>query len=109
MDWRDVACIVFACTAMNHLGLIRAIKTVTKCNRLPVVSCPKCLSFWSVLAYGTWHEGLAGLPVTLAASLLCSYTAVWLELIMYAIDTLYNRIYGIIEEENEEDGGNGEG
>lgn len=100
MDWRDIACIVFVCTAVNHLGLIKAIQTVTKCNRLPIVSCPKCLTCWSVLAYQLL-TGCHPIP-SLAISLLCSYLAIWLELIMYVIDTLYNKIYGIIENNNEE-------
>ena len=101
--WIDIAAIVFVCTAVNHLGLIKAIQTVTKCNRLPIVSCPKCLTFWSVLAYELWRVGFLDLPMVLAISFLCSYLAIWLELIMYAIDTLYNRIYGILENNNEED------
>ena len=43
------------------------------------------------------------IPLWLAISLLCSYLAIWLELIMYSIDTLYNRIYGILENNNEEE------
>ena len=103
MDWRDIACIVFVCTAVNHLGLIKAIQTVTKWNRLPIVSCPKCLTCWSVFAYELWCVGFSDLPMALAISFLCSYLAIWLELIMYAIDTLYNKIYGIIENNNPEE------
>lgn len=112
MDWRDIACIVFACTAVNHLELIKTIEGIIK-REIPVVNCPKCLTFWSVLAYGIYvsevnFQDIAFvLPRLLAISLLCSYLAIWLELIMYAIDTLYNRIYGILEENNEEDLGEG--
>lgn len=111
MDWRDIACIVFACTAVNHLGLIDAIQTVTKCNRLPIISCPKCLTCWSVMAYGclccdTIATAIEEVPRLFAISLLCSYIAIWLELFMYAIDTLYHIIYGIIEnnQENRDEG-----
>ena len=45
--------------------------------------------------------------LSLAIALLCSYIALWLNLFMYAIDTLYNRIYGKIEDYNQE--GRGEG
>ena len=112
MDWRDIACIVFVCTAVNHLGLIKAIEGVIR-HSLPVINCPKCLTFWSVMAYGIYVSVInlgnivATLPHLLAISLLCSYLALWLELLMYAIDTLYNKIYGTIEnnrkEESEED------
>ena len=106
MDWKDIACIVFVCTAVNHLGLIKAIQTLTKCNRLPIVSCPKCLTCWSVLVYQLLM-GCHPIP-SLAISLLCSYLAIWLELIMYAIDTLYNKMYGIIENNYEENRDEGE-
>ena len=104
MDWRDIVSIVFACTAVNHLGLIGAVEDVVK-RRVPVVNCPKCLAFWSVLSYGLWRAGISDIPMVLAISFLCSYLAIWLELIMYAIDTLYNRIYDIIKDNNEEECG----
>ncbi|MBP5425122.1 MAG: hypothetical protein J6Y33_03500 [Prevotella sp.] len=109
MDWRDIACIVFAATAVNHLGLIAAVERIAK-RPLPVVSCPKCLTCWSVFAYGL-ATGPCPSPQAvarlLAISLLCSYIAVWLELLMYAVDTLYNRIYGTIEDTSKEDRGEG--
>lgn len=103
MDWRDIACIVFAATAVNHLGLIAAIERIIR-HSLPVINCPRCLTCWSVLVYnmatvpcGFPHGFLAAMPRMFAISLLCSYLAIWLELFMYAIDTLYDRIYGSIE------------
>ena len=107
MEWMDIAAIVFVCTAVNHLGLIAAIECIIN-HSLPVLNCPKCLTFWSVLVYGiaeanspfsTLHSSLR----LLAISFLCSYLALWLNLLMYAIDTLYNRIYGIIENNNKEE------
>lgn len=102
MDWRDIAAIVFICTAVNHLGLISAIERVIK-HSLPVINCPKCFTFWSVLAYEVWYVGFPDIHIAFAISLLCSYLTIWLELIMYAIDTLYNRIYGKIEKYDQED------
>jgi hypothetical protein len=99
MDWRDIAAIVFICTTVNHLGLIKAIEERTG-RELPVINCPKCFTFWSVLVCGMADSSLFTLHSSLtllAISLLCSYIALWLELFMYAIDTLYNRIYGKIE------------
>lgn len=104
MDWRDIACIVFVCTAVNHLGLIAAIERVIR-HRLPVVNCPKCLTCWSVFAYGIVTVSYVSPQIVarmLAISLLCSYLAIWLELLMYAIDTLYNRIYVKIENISQE-------
>jgi len=104
MDWMDIAAIVFVCTAVNHLGLIAAIERVIR-HRLPVVNCPKCLTCWSVFAYGIATAPYVSPQIVarlLAISLLCSYLAIWLELLMYAIDTLYNRIYGTIENISQE-------
>lgn len=104
MDWRDITCIVFAATAVNHLELIATIERIIK-HSLPVINCPKCLTFWSVFAYGIATVPYISLQIVarmLAISLLCSYLAIWLELLMYAIDTLYNRIYVKIENISQE-------
>ena len=37
VHWIDIAGIVFACTAANHLGLIQAVEMVIH-RRLPIVS-----------------------------------------------------------------------
>ena len=102
--WIDIAAIVFVCTAVNHLGLIAAIERVIR-HRLPVVNCPKCLTCWSVFAYGIATVPYVSPQIVarmLAISLLSSYLAIWLELLMYAIDTLYNRIYVKIENVSQE-------
>ena len=96
----DIASIVFICVTANHLGLISAIvETVTKRHQLPVVSCPKCFSFWCTLGYMGCH-GMATCPkgviTMLAVSFLSSYAALWLELVEGYIDTLYMKCYGKI-------------
>ena len=99
MDWEAIAAIVFICTAVNHLGLIGKIESIIK-RELPVIDCPKCLTCWSVMAYQLVTN--SNPLLSLAIALLCSYIVLWLNLIMYAIDTLYNRIYGKIEDYNKE-------
>ena len=94
--WLDIASIVFVCVTANHLGLIEAIQTVTKCPHLPIISCPKCLTFWSVLIYGLWVVGITDIPLLLAISFLCSYLALWLELLEAFIDTIYMKCYETI-------------
>lgn len=110
-DWIDIAAVVFFATAVNHLGLIAAIERAVH-HKLPILNCPKCLTFWGTMAYGLSGDGMAALPSVLprllAISILCSYLAIWLELLMYAIDTLYNKIYGILEENNNNEEGAGE-
>lgn len=98
MDWIDIASIVFACTAANHLGLVSAIEEVTG-RRLPIVNCCKCASFWGVLIYGCYHiasYGTYGIVTVLAISFLCAYLAIWLELLMGIVDYYYNKVYGKI-------------
>ena len=86
----DIACIVFVCVTMNHLGLISAIEGVLRRN-LPIVNCPKCSTFWLVLAYALL--GSQSVLLSLAISFLASYVAIWLELLEGIIDTIYNKVY----------------
>ena len=91
-----MAAVVFACTTVNHLGLIAAIERVIR-RRMPVLDCPKCLTFWSTLLLGMSGDGLPAHPSCLARllaiSILCAYLAVWLELLEGYIDTLYTKLY----------------
>ena len=102
--WIDIVSIVFVCVTANHLGLIGKIeeimgefpllkKFIEKRNHIPVISCPKCFTFWSVLAYGLWSVGFSDLPLLLAVSFLASYAAIWIELFEGFIDTLYQKLY----------------
>ena len=96
MNWTDIVCIVFACTTVNHLGLISAIESAIK-RRLWIIDCPKCLTFWCMLAYGLSGDGLSANPSylvrLLAISFLAAYSAVWLELIEGLTDKLYDYVY----------------
>lgn len=87
-----VAGIVFSCVAANHLGLVGAVESLVG-RSLPILNCPKCLTFWSVLFYMFLHGTIAD---ALATAFLCAYSATWLELGMYFIDNQYLRLYGKI-------------
>lgn len=93
MDWIDIAGIVFVCVTMNHLGLIKAIEETAE-SELPILNCPKCSSFWSVLFYTIITSKQIIMP--LAVSFLASYSALWLELLEGYVDTLYMKLYGKI-------------
>ena len=99
MEWGGIAWIVVICTSMNHMGLVAAAERTLR-RPLPVVNCTKCLTCWSVFGYQL-AEGCSPLP-SLAVSFLAAYAAVWLELLMGIIDTLYNRIYEEIYEDTDE-------
>ena len=112
-SWIDMAGIVFACTAVNHLGLIQAVEERID-KSIPIVNCHKCLSFWATLAYciatsiaaqsciATVRGGsaaalvLIGLPLAihaLAISSLAAWLSIWLDLLMGIIDKIYIHIY----------------
>ena len=65
----DIASIVFVCVTANHLGLVKAIEDVAD-KELRIVNCPRCLTFWSVLAYTVITSRCA--ITSLAISFLCS-------------------------------------
>ena len=90
MNWLDVLMIVFSATAANHLGLVAAAENIIR-HRLPVVNCPKCAAFWSVLAYSIYVSEI-NFP-NIAAAFLSAWSAIWLDLLMGIIDKLYIKIY----------------
>lgn len=92
MGWIDIAMIVFACTAANHLGLVYAAEKVIG-FKLPVVNCCKCSSFWLTLLFCMLNCGEIAIITIIAVSFLASICAVWLELLMGFIDTLYDKAY----------------
>ena len=89
--WTDIVSIVFVCVTANHLGLVRKLEEIM--GELPIINCPKCLSFWCSLPCGLWYLGFSDLPLVLAVSFLASYSALWLELFEGYVDTLYTKIY----------------
>ena len=97
MNWLDVLMIVFSATAANHLGLVAAAESVVR-HRLPVLNCPKCAAFWSVIVYGVAVANSSLFPLhsslqILAAAFLSAWSAIWLDLIMGIIDQLYTKLY----------------
>lgn len=89
-EWNDIVMLVWAVTLANHLGLVEAAEAVIR-HKIPVLRCSKCAGFWVVLGYAL----LAGWSAiaSVAVSFLCSYAAVWLELLLGYLDTIYNKIY----------------
>lgn len=100
MEWTDIACIVFTCVTMNHLGLIKAIEGMTGFE-LPVIGCVKCSTFWCVLLYMAVFTH--NVITMLAVSFLASYLALWVELFECFIDRLYMTLYGKITAEDNDD------
>ena len=91
--WKEAAEITACCVLFIGMGLEAEIERILSC-RFRILSCPKCLTFWSVLLFGvcTGH-GLVG---TVAVSFLSAYAALWLTLLCDALTILYNRLYDTI-------------
>lgn len=103
MVWSDIAMITASATLMNHMGLVEAVEGVIR-HKLPVVNCCKCCTFWCCLLY-TLLAGVTVIP-SIAVSFAAAYAAVWFELLLGYIDTLYNRWYeNIYTEETGDDAG----
>ena len=92
---QEAALLTVSCVLFVQMGLSRAIQERMG-FRSEILSCPKCASFWSVLAYMiiTRH----GILASVAASFLSSYSALWLSLIYDALAKLYNTCYDAISE-----------
>lgn len=86
----NVAAIVFICTAMNHMGLIRAFEERIGFD-LPVIGCVKCSTFWATFVFLSVTTRV--FITSMAAAFLCSYASIWLELGMGHIDKLYLKCY----------------
>lgn len=101
MAWSDVAMILFSCVAANHLGLVHAFEALAK-RELPVVNCPRCLSFWCVLAWMVFSSN--NITLSVATSFLCSALAPWVELMMGFTDKKFNELYDKIYTTGEDAG-----
>ena len=77
-------------TLANHMELVEAVEKVLG-FKLPIVNCPKCLTFWLTLGY-TLLSGTAVVH-SFAISFLTAYVAVWFNLLLGLADKLYNWIY----------------
>lgn len=90
--WGDIAMIVFAVTAANHMGLIAAAEKIAG-FKFPIVNCCKCGSFWISLIFGLIDFRSIGLIPIVAISFFAAWSAVWVELLMGYIDILYAKTY----------------
>ena len=91
--------IMFSCVMSIHMELVDAVLEVLRLqNRhIPVIQCPKCLTFHIVLWFlvFTGHNIIA----SLATAFFLSYIAIWLDLFLGLMDYYYEHIYKRIPEE----------
>lgn len=93
MTWFDVAMITFSCVMMIHMGLVDAILDAYNVHDkdIPVITCPKCSTYWCCLLYLilTRHKVI----LSVATSFLASYCAIWFDLLLGQMDVLYEDFY----------------
>lgn len=94
----DVVAIVLSCVMAIHMGLIDAVLSVYNLGdrNIPVIRCPKCLTFHSVLWY--WVFTGHNILYTIAVAFIASYIAIWADLLLGLMDVLYENIYRKISE-----------
>ena len=92
---QEAALITASCTLFVQMGLSGVIQERLNL-RLRFLSCPKCLTFWSVLAWALWNGN--GIIRSVAASFFCAYAALWAVLILDGLSALYNWLYEQITE-----------
>ena len=92
---KEAALITISAVLFVQMGLSSAIQA-TLHFRSKIASCPRCVCFWSVLAYCLLTEN--GVIVSVAASFISAYAAQWLALLYDALALLYNSIYESITE-----------
>ena len=100
--WKDALLITVSAVLFIQMGLSEAIQRLLRFKSV-VLSCHRCLSFWSVLAWSLVH----GNPFlnSVAASFLCSYLSLWLALLYDAVAVKYNEAYGKIPTQDTSEAG----
>jgi hypothetical protein len=74
-------------TLAHHLGLSEAVaKVISK-----ILKCPRCLTFWFVL-FVLFACG-CNILIAIGLSLLMAYCSIWTELLLDALNRLYERIW----------------
>ena len=92
---REAALVAVSCVLFVQMGLSGAIQDAVRIKSR-ILSCPKCLTFWAVLAWELAHR--AGMVSAIAASFILSYAALWVVLILDGLAVLYNSLYDAITE-----------
>ena len=92
--------IMFSCVMAIHMGLMDAVLKVLRIQdrNIPIIRCPKCLTFHAVL----WYLVSTGANVILAVAtaFLASYIVIWFDLFLGLMDVWYEDIYNRIPEED---------
>lgn len=94
-----VALVAVSCVLAIHMGLVDAVGEALH-YRFRIISCTKCLTFWSTLVTGLLRRH--GVIVSVATAFLLAYLAMWLDLALAWVAGHYNRWYEKINAEADE-------
>jgi hypothetical protein len=90
----------FSCVMSIHMEMMDAVLKVLRIQdrNIPIIRCPKCLTFHAVL----WYLVSTGVNVILAiaTAFITSYIAIWFDLFLGLMDVWYEDIYNRIPEED---------
>jgi hypothetical protein len=91
------ALITVSCVLFVQMGLSEAALGLLHI-RSRILSCPKCLTFWSTLLWSllSGHDVL----LSIAASFICAYAAMWAALLIDGMTVIYNKCYESISKTN---------
>ena len=87
-----------SCVLYISMGLHDAIVRVTGID-LRITGCPKCFSFWCVLAWSV----ISGYPIvhSVFAAFSLAYLALWATLALDVLTKVYNRLYDELNKTND--------
>lgn len=92
---QEVALITVSCVLFIQMGLSEAITDFVNID-IRQLSCPKCVTFWTVLVWTLF--GRYGIVHSVATSFIAAYCAVWLAQLYDILAIFYNRLYDKINE-----------
>ena len=88
--WKDAAALAIGCVLFINMGLSDALQEFFG-FRSRILSCPKCLVFWTTLALLLISK--CRFVFAVGGSFLYSYIALWADLGLSMLNKKYNEIY----------------
>ena len=88
--WEGALMVAVSCVLYISMGLHEAVVNALSID-LRITGCPKCLTFWSTLAWNL--IGGHGLVPSVFVAFSLAYLALWASLLLDAMARLYNKTY----------------
>ena len=90
--------IAVCCVLFIHMGLYDELEKITG-HRFKIISCTKCLVFWSCLLYMIITGN--GIVKSVFTGFGLSYISLWLELLLSKLGVVYENLYSEIYSETD--------